>query len=60
MIVFIPLGSPLLSCCCMNMNVRMREDPDCVFQALYNYDSMQGKPTVEQAMLAAMALYSAK
>lgn len=38
----------------------LREDPDCVFQALYNYDSMQGKPTVEQAMLAAMALYSAK
>lgn len=30
-------------------------DPDCVFQALYNYDSMKGKPTVEQAMLDAMA-----
>ncbi|MBM4080218.1 MAG: hypothetical protein FJ278_11010 [Planctomycetes bacterium] len=34
----------------------LRGDPDCVFQALYNYDSMKGKPTVEQAMLDAMAL----
>jgi hypothetical protein len=31
-------------------------DPDCVFQALYNYDSMKDKPAVEQAMLDAMAL----
>lgn len=30
-------------------------DPDCVFQALYNYDSMKGKPAVEKAMLDAMA-----
>jgi hypothetical protein len=30
-------------------------DPDCVFQALYNYDSMKGKTSVEQAMLDAMA-----
>jgi uncharacterized repeat protein (TIGR02543 family) len=32
-------------------------DPGCVFQALYNYDSMRGKPNVEQAMLDALALY---
>ena len=35
----------------------LHDDPDCVYQALYNYDSMYGQPTVEQAMLDAMALY---
>jgi len=35
----------------------LRSDRDCVFQALYNYDSMQGKPNVEKALLDAMGLY---
>jgi len=30
-------------------------DPDCIFAALYNYDTMKGKPEVEKAMLDAMA-----
>jgi hypothetical protein len=34
-------------------------DPDCVYQTLYNYDSLYGKPSVEQAVLDAMALYPA-
>ena len=29
-------------------------DPDCLFAALYNYDTMKGKPEVERAMLDAM------
>jgi hypothetical protein len=35
----------------------LHDDPDCVYQALYNYDSMYGIPSVEQAMLDAMGLY---
>ena len=34
---------------------RLLRDPDCIFQALYNYDTMKGKPAVEKAMLDAMA-----
>ena len=34
-------------------------EPDCLFQALYNYDTMKGKPAVEKAMLDAMALFPA-
>ena len=33
----------------------LRDDPDCVFHALYNFDTMKGKPDVEKAMLDAMA-----
>jgi lysophospholipase L1-like esterase len=29
-------------------------DPDCLFAALYNYDTMKGQPEVERAMLDAM------
>ena len=32
-------------------------DPDCVYQALYNFDTMKDVSSVEQAMLDAMALY---
>ena len=32
-------------------------DPDCIYQALYNYDTMRGNTNAEQAMLDAMALY---
>jgi hypothetical protein len=35
----------------------LHDDPDCMYQALYNYGSMCGKPSVEQAMLDAMSLY---
>jgi len=34
---------------------RLLRDPDCIFQARYNYDTMKGKPAVEMAMLDAMA-----
>lgn len=37
----------------------LHDDPDCVYQTLYNYDSMYGKPSVERALLDAMALYPA-
>jgi hypothetical protein len=30
-------------------------EPDCLFAALYNYDTMKGQPMVERAMLDAMA-----
>jgi hypothetical protein len=33
----------------------LRDDPDCLFQALYNFDTMKGKTDVERAMLDAMA-----
>ena len=29
-------------------------DPDCIFAALYNYDTMKGQPEIERAMLDAM------
>jgi len=32
-------------------------DPDCLFAALYNYDTMKGKPEIERAMLDAMAQF---
>jgi hypothetical protein len=35
---------------------KLAGDPDCIFAALYNYDTMRGKPEVERAMLDAMAL----
>jgi hypothetical protein len=34
---------------------RLHDDPDCLYQALYNYDSMYGRPDVERALLDAMA-----
>ena len=34
---------------------RLLRDPDCIFQALYNYDTMKGKPEVEKAMLDAIS-----
>ncbi|MEI6676146.1 MAG: hypothetical protein WCO57_13320, partial [Verrucomicrobiota bacterium] len=39
----------------------LHDDPDCTYQAIYNYDTMYGhtQPAVEQAMLDAMALYPA-
>jgi platelet-activating factor acetylhydrolase IB subunit beta/gamma len=30
-------------------------DPDCVFQALYNFDTLKGQAPIEQALLDAMA-----
>ncbi len=32
----------------------LRDDPNCLFQALYNYDTMQGHPEIERAMLETM------
>jgi hypothetical protein len=29
-------------------------DPDCLFAALYNYDTMKGQPEIEKALLDAM------
>ena len=37
----------------------LHDDQDCVYQALYNFDTMHGQAGVEQAMLDAMALYPA-
>lgn len=33
---------------------KLAADPDCIFAALYNYDTMRGKPEIERAMLDAM------
>lgn len=33
-------------------------DPDCLFAALYNYDTMKGRPEIEGAMLDAMKMAS--
>ncbi len=35
-------------------------DPDCLFAALYNYDTMKDQPAIEQAMLDSMAAFPAK
>lgn len=35
----------------------LRGDPLCIYQALYNYDTMQGNTNMEKAMLDAMTLY---
>lgn len=35
----------------------LRGDPDCIYQALYNSDTMQGNTNMEKAMLDAMSLY---
>ena len=35
----------------------LRGDPDCIYQALYNSDTMQGNTNMEKAMLDSMALY---
>jgi len=37
----------------------LHDDADCMYQALYNYDSMYGVPSVEQAMLDVMSLHPA-
>ena len=34
---------------------KLAADPDCIFAALYNYDTMRGQPEIERAMLDAMA-----
>jgi hypothetical protein len=33
---------------------KLAADPDCIFAALYNYDTMRGQPEIERAMLDAM------
>jgi hypothetical protein len=38
----------------------LHDDPNCGYQALFNYDSVYGRPSVEQALLDAMALYPAE